>query len=491
MVSVERYTERPAEAGITPSMGSRGDSYGNALTESVIGLHKSEIIHSYVVNSCPLITWRETVPYPSKGLTADRLKMESRAPKSSITGLTVALLLVGCGGGGDTVTPTPPDPNTIGSVGGTVSAENGTVRLTIPAGALSSTTRITVDRVTNPPADPNLAGGTSFDFGPDGTQFAVPVTMQLTWDSALLPNDVAPEQLTIAKLVSGAWEPLAATPVVNVAARTVAAPVLSFSSYAIVADPCLPKTLAVGGSISGQWRDGDCVFTETDEVETREDFYTVTTTGGTFEVSLTADGLPTIAGFERNGNALAFGTGPDAGGTAQFSVTLPAGSHQLFAGSRGILGVGNYQLSVLSEPELQSLGCGRVRYVIPPFSSSQTLTRGVDCTVQIAFPPPGFEPFLGKPVLEEYYRVKLTAGQTINITVIRGSGETAFASLPTLFLGNGDVVSGNPALTTNTLSWTSPDTRWVTVGVSGGFFGDGQGNAIPSQGSYTIQIGVN
>ncbi len=40
-----RYTERLAEAGIEPSVGSVGDSYDNALAESVIGLFKTEVIH--------------------------------------------------------------------------------------------------------------------------------------------------------------------------------------------------------------------------------------------------------------------------------------------------------------------------------------------------------------------------------------------------------------------------------------------------------------
>lgn len=39
-----RYTERLAEAGIDPSVGSVGDSYDNALAESVIGLFKTEVI---------------------------------------------------------------------------------------------------------------------------------------------------------------------------------------------------------------------------------------------------------------------------------------------------------------------------------------------------------------------------------------------------------------------------------------------------------------
>ena len=39
-----RYTDRLTEAGIEPSVGSRGDAYDNALAESVIGLFKTEVI---------------------------------------------------------------------------------------------------------------------------------------------------------------------------------------------------------------------------------------------------------------------------------------------------------------------------------------------------------------------------------------------------------------------------------------------------------------
>jgi len=40
-----KYTERLAESGIDPSVGSVGDSYDNALAESTIGLFKTEVIH--------------------------------------------------------------------------------------------------------------------------------------------------------------------------------------------------------------------------------------------------------------------------------------------------------------------------------------------------------------------------------------------------------------------------------------------------------------
>jgi transposase InsO family protein len=39
-----RYTERLAAAGVEPSVGSFGDSYDNALADSVIGLYTTEVI---------------------------------------------------------------------------------------------------------------------------------------------------------------------------------------------------------------------------------------------------------------------------------------------------------------------------------------------------------------------------------------------------------------------------------------------------------------
>jgi putative transposase len=40
-----KYTERLAEAGVEPSVGSVGDSYDNALAETINGLYKAEVVH--------------------------------------------------------------------------------------------------------------------------------------------------------------------------------------------------------------------------------------------------------------------------------------------------------------------------------------------------------------------------------------------------------------------------------------------------------------
>jgi putative transposase len=41
-----RYTERLAEVGVTNSVGSKGDSFDNAMAESIIGLYKTELVHN-------------------------------------------------------------------------------------------------------------------------------------------------------------------------------------------------------------------------------------------------------------------------------------------------------------------------------------------------------------------------------------------------------------------------------------------------------------
>lgn len=40
-----RYTERLDQEGINPSVGSKGDSYDNALAETINGLYKAELIN--------------------------------------------------------------------------------------------------------------------------------------------------------------------------------------------------------------------------------------------------------------------------------------------------------------------------------------------------------------------------------------------------------------------------------------------------------------
>src|SRR5437773_6237868 len=104
----------------------------------------------------------------------------------------VSLAAVGCGGGG------PVDPvgttvsKSIGASGGTVSTPAG-ASITIPPGALPSNTVISITATAAvPPAAFGTAVGTNYLFGPSGTLFLKPVTMNLPFSRSKLPAGADP-----------------------------------------------------------------------------------------------------------------------------------------------------------------------------------------------------------------------------------------------------------------------------------------------------------
>ncbi len=93
---------------------------------------------------------------------------------------------------GDDMMPDPdpnPDPDpqpdlrqTIGALGGVIEYPDGRLRLSIPEGALAEDTEITVRELADEELEPPLAGATLekvYRLGPDGLQFALPVTVTL------------------------------------------------------------------------------------------------------------------------------------------------------------------------------------------------------------------------------------------------------------------------------------------------------------------------
>jgi hypothetical protein len=74
----------------------------------------------------------------------------------------------------------------IGPGGGSVAAGDG-ASVSIPSGALTASTPITVSTSSAPSPDGTVEVGTPYLFGPEGTQFAQPVTVTLAFDASLLP----------------------------------------------------------------------------------------------------------------------------------------------------------------------------------------------------------------------------------------------------------------------------------------------------------------
>jgi len=129
--------------------------------------------------------------------------MKSKIPSFLIAGLFLGL--AGCGGGEGAPAPSPPPQTSpppppppagtvIGPAGGTVTGPNGT-SVVIPAGALATNTAINI--AASPAGTPALPGsftaaGQMFEFTPHGTTFALPVTVTLPLDPALIPAGQTP-----------------------------------------------------------------------------------------------------------------------------------------------------------------------------------------------------------------------------------------------------------------------------------------------------------
>lgn len=119
----------------------------------------------------------------------------------------------------------------IGSAGGSLSSADGRVTLTIPAGALSANTTISIQPIEN--TAPNGIGQ-SYDFLPNGQQFAKPITVTLNYSDAELVG-TAPELLQFGFQNSkNVWAGKANLQV-NKAAHTVSAQIKHFSRWAFYA----------------------------------------------------------------------------------------------------------------------------------------------------------------------------------------------------------------------------------------------------------------
>ena len=119
----------------------------------------------------------------------------------------------------------------VGTTGGTVQA--GDVTLTFPAAALTAATAITVQPTAAPPSPSAVVPGTAHTFGPEGTQFAQPVTVALRWSAAALPAGTRPGHLVVHRWNGTAWLPLPNAQVDTVA-RVARATTTGFSTFALL-----------------------------------------------------------------------------------------------------------------------------------------------------------------------------------------------------------------------------------------------------------------
>ncbi|HUF49472.1 MAG TPA: hypothetical protein VMN60_01480 [Longimicrobiales bacterium] len=127
-----------------------------------------------------------------------------------------------------------------------VTSIDGSVQMSLPEGSISEPVGITIEPTLPPPDQTDgVIAGTTFDFGPDGTQFGTPITVNIQYDPAQLPPDRSEESLRLATLVNGRWEWVRGSRV-DPATNAVTAELEHFSTYTVRAAKRVAATIAPG-----------------------------------------------------------------------------------------------------------------------------------------------------------------------------------------------------------------------------------------------------
>ncbi len=133
----------------------------------------------------------------------------------------------------------------VGPAGGTLTLAGGKIRIVVPPGALTAPVTLTASlrngALPQTPAGWRLAGPV-YDLGPDGTTFAQPVAITMTYDPAALPIWAMTGDLGILRLHGQQWNGLANI-AVDVQANTISGTTTGFSGFGIgVNDPGIALT---------------------------------------------------------------------------------------------------------------------------------------------------------------------------------------------------------------------------------------------------------
>ena len=128
----------------------------------------------------------------------------------------------------------------VGASGGTVNAAQGAVALAIPAGALPAAVALTVAPAEASGGEQAVAGAL-YKFGPEGTQFAQPVTLALSYDPAKLPAGVPTAALRIGYYTDAGWEPVLEGATIDAASGKISAQIRHFSTYGVMTGNYCPR----------------------------------------------------------------------------------------------------------------------------------------------------------------------------------------------------------------------------------------------------------
>jgi collagen type VII alpha len=133
----------------------------------------------------------------------------------------------------------------VGPSGGMLASSDGALQVAIPAGALPSNVTVTIVPTTPPGSG---AIGTTYEIGPTGTQFAMPVTLTFDYGATSL-GGVDPSLLRVATFAAGSWQLLSGASF-DTQAQTVSGTTTHLSPYGLTAAAAGAMCAMVAGGVS-------------------------------------------------------------------------------------------------------------------------------------------------------------------------------------------------------------------------------------------------
>lgn len=408
--------------------------------------------------------------------------------------LLPALLLAGCGSDDGPVNPADPprDPAVVGPAGGSFSSTDGRVEVAVPAGAVSSDIRLSVAPRQNVLASENV--GAAWEFGPSGTQFAQPVRLRLRFDRDDFEEGTDLTRLLLARLEGGTWVPRGESVSVNAATGELQGSVRSFSTWGIVADPCVPLAIEPDRSARSVLTRESCLYRSGETVRFSRYFQFAVSEATALEVEWEA-AFDFTAGLKEATDDPALGTvwGSLAGTGGSSRVQrfiLPAGSYQGFLSGADTTRMGTLGLSLRRRAVGEITagnGCSGGVYLLPGsrVEGARLDVAEGDCQTTIQFSP--FPEVLGKPLVLDLYQVRLQAGRNYTITLTLPSRDAYGGAALTVYRSGvvGQDLMDQDRLV-RTVSITPPSAGYYLVEVSAnGSPADGW--ALPALG-YQLQV---
>ncbi|HVZ76717.1 MAG TPA: hypothetical protein VG818_01905 [Gemmatimonadaceae bacterium] len=395
----------------------------------------------------------------------------------------VPVLLAACGG--NSPTPADKNPNQVGASGGVVQTADQRVTLNVPAGAVSKDVVISVTPVSNPTNDEHVAANSVYQFGPEGTQFAQPVTLKLAYDSTALPAGTDPASLRISTFVNGAWQ-VVDNITVDSASHTVSGQIHHFSIYGVNADPCKPRSWDWNSHWTGHITANSCVFPVGPK---RSDYFNVSANPGgqtsyyMYVQSPDYTGTFGIKDYDANDPSQGTVWAYSSFGTGLYVALLP-GKYQLFVSSADTTKRGDYLAQTATVGGIGNPPCDPTFIGLMPGTYNEATLGNNSCDITLRYSDPA--KYNGQHSKADYYLVKVLAGHSYTFTA---TIETANTNIALALYGDGgkflDLDSGPATHNPKSIRFTPSSTMWVTVEVSASTISDTWNAPL---GRYRIEV---